>query len=356
MTQMFCLPYEVTSDKIVFGNNFARYRTARADKPESLQGLHSKNMMFLIDEASAVDDAVFAAVQGARTTSGSKIVMTANPTRDSGYFYNAFHRSRARWVCHHIQAIDSPYVTSEYIEEVKSDWGENSPQYEVGVLGNFPTLSKNALIPAQIVREAMERVNSPSGSHVWGLDVARFGSDSCALAMRGAVRVYGVPTWRGKDLMETVGMTIDYYNEAAIKPVRIYIDVIGMGAGVYDRLKEQGYPVTPVNVALTNGVNIKKYPRLRDQLWFELKDWLKYAQIPKDEMLIEELMRLEYKFRSDGRVELEDKRESVGHSPDRADALALTMYHREVPANVQRQQYAVMNTSYGAEHGSLWKW
>lgn len=348
------LPYELQSDKLILGNNFARYRTARKDKPESLQGLHSPRMMFLIDEASAVDDEVFAAVQGARTTSGSKIVMTSNPTKDSGYFFNAFHKSRARWKTHHITATDSPYITQAYIDEVRTDWGIHSPQYEIGVLGNFPTFSKNAIIPHHVIEQAIIRKHDPTHDMIWGVDVAWEGADLSCLITRDRFTLYDIHTWSGMDPMETAGIIMSHYHQAARKPIRIYVDKIGMGGGVYARLKELLPPrtVVPVDVRLKQGFDVKKYFQMDVYLTFKTKEWLETASIPQDEYLIEELSRMEYTFRSDGSLTLKDKRETVGRSPDRLDALNTTMLHHWADSSIVQQSYTHMSTSYGSDMGA----
>lgn len=64
---------------------FITARTARADKPEALQGLHSKNLMLLVDEASGVDQAVFEAAGGSMSTAGAITMLTGNPTRNTGF-------------------------------------------------------------------------------------------------------------------------------------------------------------------------------------------------------------------------------------------------------------------------------
>lgn len=64
--------------------SFAVARTSRPERPEALQGFHSENILFLIDEASGVADNVFEVAEGALSTEGAFVVMCANPTRQSG--------------------------------------------------------------------------------------------------------------------------------------------------------------------------------------------------------------------------------------------------------------------------------
>ena len=66
-------------------------RTASKDNPEALQGFHAEHLLFLIDEASGIDDIVFEVGMGALSTPGAKVVMAGNPTRTSGFFYDTHH-------------------------------------------------------------------------------------------------------------------------------------------------------------------------------------------------------------------------------------------------------------------------
>ena len=76
---------------------FAVRRTASKDNPEALQGFHAEHLLFLIGEASGIDDIVFEVGMGALSTPGAKVVMAGNPTRASGFFYDTHHSLRHRW-------------------------------------------------------------------------------------------------------------------------------------------------------------------------------------------------------------------------------------------------------------------
>src|SRR4029077_8264499 len=65
--------------------SFLVARTARAESPEALQGLHAEHMLYVIDEASIVPDIIFEVAQGAMSTPGAKTIMTGNPNRPDGY-------------------------------------------------------------------------------------------------------------------------------------------------------------------------------------------------------------------------------------------------------------------------------
>lgn len=315
---------------------FAVARTARKEQPEAFQGYHSPNMLFIIDEASGVDDIIFEVGRGSMSSKGAKTVMTGNPTRTNGYFYNAFHSMKNFWYTMKVGCEDSSQVSQQYIEEAKQEYGEDSNAYRVRVLGEFPVEGDDVVIPLHLVESAITRDVDPVGEEIWGLDVARFGDDRSALAKRRGNVVTEPVRWvKNKDLMQVAGWVINEYNEAKVKPVAIFTDVIGVGAGVVDRLAEQGLPVAGVNVAETPAFG-DKFMRLRDELWWNARDWFYKldCKIPDDGALLAELTIPTYNFTSGGKIKVEGKDEikkrtrqtasGLGKSPDLADAFCLT--------------------------------
>jgi len=311
--------------------SFAVARTSRPENPEALQGFHSDNILFLIDEASGVHEKVFQVAEGALSTEGAFVVMAANPTREDGYFYETHHKMRDRWAALHWDGEDSPMVSKAYVEDMQKKYGVDSPIYQVRVKGNFATAA-DGVIPLSWCTAAQEREIQvvSSAKEIWGLDVARFGDDSTALAKRkGNIQVEPTKEWYGKDLMQTAGLIKMEYDNTPYKPVAINVDVIGIGAGVVDRLRELGLPVYGVNVAETSSVE-DKYARQRDELWFKGREWLEAKDCklsPDDDALVAELTTAKYSLLSNGKLKVEGKDEMKKRgikSPNRADAWLLT--------------------------------
>ena len=104
-----------------------------------------------------------------------------------------------------------------------------------------------------------------------GVDVARFGDDRTALAKRQANKLLEpVKSWNSTDLMATAGKIKAEYDATPYdaRPSEILVDIIGLGAGVYDRCKELGLPVRGVNVGEA-AASRENCARLRDELWFK---------------------------------------------------------------------------------------
>lgn len=316
--------------------SFAVARTSRPERPEALQGFHSENILFLIDEASGVADNVFEVAEGALSTDGAYVVMAANPTRQSGYFFDSHHKMRASWAALHWNGEDSPMVSKQYVETMAKKYGRQSPVFKVRVLGEFVGAVDGVisleLLEAARIRDVAIHERAPV---IWGLDVARFGDDSSALAKRkGNHQLEPVREWYGKDTMQTVGIVKAEWDRTPtnLRPAAINVDVIGIGAGVTDRLKELGLPARGVNVAEAEAVNDdedRQFNRLRDELWWKSREWLEArdCKFANDEETIAELTTPTYKILSNGLIQVERKDEMKARgvkSPNRADAWNLT--------------------------------
>jgi hypothetical protein len=171
----------------------------------------------------------------------------------------------------------------------------------------------------------------PFAPTVWGVDVARFGSDRSVLFKRNARRQIEQPRiWRNVDLMTLVGAIKNDYDalSPSFRPLEIIVDSIGLGAGVVDRLRELKLPAYGCNVSESPATK-GDFGRLRDELYFNVRQWLESrecALLPDDAFAME-LQSIRYGFTSTGKLKIEDKdmmRKRMKASPDVADAFALT--------------------------------
>lgn len=324
--------FEVFSDRIVLKDapesSFISARTSSAERPEALAGVHSEHVLLVVDEASAVHEAVFEAAAGSMSGHSATTIMISNPTRNSGLFYKTHHVLASDWFRMHVSCLNSPLVSSDFVRQIKATYGEDSNAYRIRVLGEFALADDDTLIPADLVDSAIERdiVTPEDEEIVYGVDVARYGTDRTALCKRRGNVVLEIKSWGGLDLMQTVGTVV---NEAKLdNPTEICVDTIGLGSGVADRLREMGYNVVDVNVAESSAMN-PNANKLRDDLWMSVKDWLgtRAVKLPNDESLRQELVAPRYSFTSLGKIVVESKdsmRRRGMRSPDLADALCLT--------------------------------
>lgn len=332
---------EVQSERIETAgdkSSFLSIRTSRAEKPDALQGVHSDAVMLIGDEASGIPEAVFEAAAGSMSGHTAVTLLLGNPVRATGYFYKTHYPdpdipAALHWKTFHVSCIDSPRVNTQFIEEIKATYGEESNAYRVRVLGEFPRTDDNAVIPRELIEAAKFRdvVLTPSVPMVWGLDVARFGSDSSALVKRrGNIVPEPARTWRNLDLMQLTGAVVAEYEaqDKMFRPVEILVDSIGLGAGVVDRLREMGYPARGINVSESPAMG-QMYMNLRSELWMKAKAWFERrdCQIPNDTRLIDELAAVGYDFTPSNKLKIDSKdvmRKKIRRSPDVADAFVLT--------------------------------
>lgn len=328
---------ELASDP---AGSFIAARTARAETPEALQGIHSDNVLLIGDEASAIPEPIFEAAVGSMSGPTAVTFLAGNPTRTSGTFFETHHKLKDRWFTMKVSCEDSTLVSKDFIEDMVHRYGgRDSNQFRIRVLGEFPLADADAVIPYEMVDTAQDReikvaFDTPV---IWGLDLARSGNDRSALAKRqGAKLLERVNFWSEPDLMVTVGRVKREYDNtpASMKPIAIMVDAIGIGAGVADRLRELGLPSRAVNVSESAALN-ERYANLRAELWFRAREWFESRTVtmPKDDRqqnLVEELTGPSYKFTTSGKYQVEGKADMKRRgvrSPDLADAFCLTFAH-----------------------------
>lgn len=334
---------DVKQDRVVFNaapdEMFISARTSRAEQPEALQGIHSEHVMLVADEASGVPEAVFEAAAGSMSGHSAVTLLLGNPTRSSGFFYDTHNRLANEWRVFKVSCADSPRVSQEYIDEMASRYGEDSNAFRVRVLGEFPRSDDDTMIPMELIEGARQRdvAVNPYAPVIWGLDVARFGSDSSALTKRQANVVLEPPRkWKNLDLMQLTGAVVAEYQalEEKDRPESILVDSIGLGAGVVDRLIELGLPARGVNVSESPSFG-SQYRNLRAELWAKAKAWLERrdCHLPNDAQLSSELATVKYKFASNGKLQIESKEDIKRRglkSPDLADSFVLTFAEEAV--------------------------
>jgi len=312
---------------------FISARTSRAETPEALAGVHSENVLLVVDEASGVPEKVFEAAAGSMSGHSATTILLSNPTRSSGTFFESQTRLADTWWTRRWSCVDSPLVSEEFVDEMRLRYGEDSNAFRIRVLGEFPMADDDTIIPFHLADSAIRRdIEIPEDTKpIWGLDVARFGADKTALCKRYGNVVTEITSWQGLDLMQTVGRVMAEYEGLApsVRPSEILVDSIGVGGGVVDRLRELGAPVRGINVGEAPAMG-NTYMNLRAELWFKTKGWLedRSCKLPNDDQLLAELTSIRYGFTPGGKMKAESKDEMRKRglkSPDLADALCLTM-------------------------------
>lgn len=308
------------------------------ENPDAYAGLHNADgVMLVLDESSGIPDSIWSVATGFFTenTPNRFWLAFSNPRRNSGYFFEIFHSKRAFWRTKIVDARTVEGTDKAVYQQIIDEYGPDSVQAHVEILGEFPGAGDDQFISAYIVDEAMKRqpVKDQSAPVTIGVDPARFGSDSTVIAVRQGRDIVKIYRYRGDDTMTVVGHVIEAIEEH--NPALVAIDEGGLGAGVVDRLKEQRYKVKGVNFGW-KAKNPAMYGNKRAEIWGEMREWLKSASIPNDRFLKSDLISPMMKPDSRGSIFLESKKDMKARglaSPDAADAIALTfafpVAHRE---------------------------
>jgi len=327
-----------------------------ATKPENMQGFHEDNMLFIVDEASGVADPIMEAILGTLSGENNKLLLCGNPTRTSGTFYDSHTRDRALYRCHTVSSMDSDRTNKENIEALIRKYGWESNVIRVRVRGEFPNQEDDVFIPLSLIEQCSSRVYElPEDKEmpfiILGVDVARFGDDETIIYrnMRGRCSI--AKKRRGQDLMATVGDIVREYKEIRKQNPTYYgkiyvnIDDTGLGGGVTDRLREvkreqklNKLMIIPINAAekietdtAAGRIAHDRYNNLTTDMWANLRDHLEAQNIviEDDEETVAQLSSRKYLMASNGKLEIEPKKEMKKRSldsPDRGDALALSLY------------------------------
>jgi len=352
--------FEITRERVQLTMSskvqIANLVTASADNKESLQGGHSENYIILADEASGIDESTFDVLQRTLSTgNGGRFVLTSNPTRSSGRFYELFHRDGlTTWETMYFTAFDCPHISKDWIKEVIEQYGEDSDQYRIGVLGQFPRATDTQFISSLLVDNAMANQMEPKFwmeyPIVIGADIARFGDDETVFVARQGPRLLNVTRIKNQDTMEVSGALLEYQNRW--KGTQVYIDAIGIGAGVFDRCKQLKMPVKAV-VSSNKSSKPLEYFNVRSQLWGEMKNWLMGgASVPYMPDLRDQMVGMTYGYNQKMQLLLTSKKDLKKKgmvSPDIADAVALT-FGGEAYAHVSNMSRAKPRLVIKANH------
>lgn len=360
-------------------------------EPTAFQGIHAQFVLVVFDEATGISLPLWDAGDSLIANDASKFVAVGNPDDPECEFAEVC-KPGSGWFVIEVGAFDTPAFTGEevdpkllgvligrlYVEEKRRKWApswvwvdeydraqptptgpvENiewttayrrvvprpqddpqatNPLWQSKVLGLFPRVGGvYGLIPLPWIFRAQQRELPASGEHELGCDVGG-GSDSSTVCERKGPVFRIINEDHDPDTMHTCGVLIECMNRTGAW--RGKVDEIGIGKGVADRGKEQGYNIVGVNVSMSSDEGytkkdkkqgkLKQFQNFRAEAWWTVRDLFENDQIdldPLDEDLAGQLAELRMKTTSTGKVLIESKIEMKRRgvpSPNRADALML---------------------------------
>jgi hypothetical protein len=299
------------------------------ESPDAFAGAHNHNGMLLIfDEASGIPKIIWTVAEGFFTEPVLHRYWFAwsNPRRNTGEFYECFHKSRDYWYRRNLDSRTVEGTDTNTLQQIIDKNGQDSDEARVEVKGEFPRQGDSQFISREVVETAAERdlEKDVFAGLIMGVDIARFGDDTTVIQFRRGRDARTIPAIRlkNKDNMQVANECAFWIDEH--KPDAVCIDA-GNGTGVIDRLREMGYKVN--EVWFGSKADAEEWSDLRTEMWAKMREWLAGGCIANDSDLKDDLVGPEYDFDKLERIKLEskDKMKKRGiASPDAGDALAVT--------------------------------
>jgi hypothetical protein len=316
-----------------------------SDNPALIEGAHADFILYIFDESKSVIPATFDAAEGALTTPGAIAVAMSTPGEPQGRFYEIQSRKPGYldWWTRHVkkeEVIAAGRMSADWAEARKLQWGETSAVYQNRVEGEFAASDEDSVIGLAAVERANERWRAVEESGKWGdficvaVDVARTGENKTVQALRYALGIQALRRTSKEDTMQTAGK-VEGTMRALDGPA--VIDVIGVGAGVYDRLREEGLEVIAFNAAARTNFMDKSgqfgFANVRSAAWWNLKEMLEDEQsliaLPPDDNLTGDLTAPKWRVMSGAKIIVESKDDisaRLGRSTDDGDAVVMAYW------------------------------
>lgn len=329
---------------------------AASDDHEKLEGAHADQLMYVFDEAKAIPDKTWDAAEGAFSGGGAAggqeafAVAISTPGEPQGRFYEIHSRRKGLedWWPRHVklrEAITAGRIGEEWARQRRLQYGAESAVYLNRVEGEFAASEEDGVIPLSWVEAAVDRWQDfhqgctdkthrcDPGEFVGvGVDPARSGPDKTVLALRCDDQIFEVRKFSQEGTTQTSGRVAGVLD---MQGGRAVVDVIGIGAGVVDQLRDQfGSRVVAFNAseatALKDVSGELGFFNKRAAAWWHLRERLDPGSeeppimLPPDEDLIGDLCTPKWMVAGQGKIKIEGKddlRRRLGRSTDVADAV-----------------------------------
>jgi hypothetical protein len=262
----------------------------------------------------------------------------STPGEPNGRFYDIQSRKPGYedWWVRHVkksEVIAAGRMTQKWADDRKAQWGEESAVYMNRVEGEFAASDEDSIISLAMVERANDRWRAIHEADSWldftcvGADIARSGQDKTVFAMRYEYAIKELRRFSKADTMQTAGRIaaiLDRNNGRAM------VDVVGLGAGVYDRLREQNYNVEAFvasgKTSFRDRTGEFGFYDVRSAAWWNVRELLEddLLALPPDDTLTGDLTAPKWRVLSGARIKVESKediKDRIGRSTDDGDAV-----------------------------------
>lgn len=316
--------------------NGAEIRLYGADAPDTLRGIYLDGVV--LDEYALIDPRLWPEViRPALADRQGGAVLIGTPRGRDG-FYALWREAQTHpelWFASMLKASATGLLPQAELDQARAQM--SAAQYAREFECSFDEPDVDQFIASPLVDAALGRDAAALGPRLIGVDVARFGDDRSVILKRNGDRVVSADSYRGLDLMEITGRVARAID--TFRPDAVFVDAVGLGAGVVDRLRQLHYGrIIEVNAG-ARARQDRKFANKRAEMWALMRDWLAArGSIAGTDGLADDLLALTYGFDHANRLKLEAKKDLKARglpSPDLADALALTFAETVAPEDLR---------------------
>lgn len=334
--------------------NGATIRIFGADNPDALRGMYFDGVV--IDEVAQIKPTLWGEVIRpalADRKGWAAFIGTPKGINLFSQLYdqalNLMSKGDPDWIAMLYSVEQTHVIDEKELAALKVEMSEN--EYRQEFLCDFSAAQDNGLIPIDDIRAAANKFYRESeymgAPLIYGIDVARFGSDASVIFKRRGLVAFEPIVIRKFDNMALADrIAVEMAKE---KPDAVFIDS-GAGQGVIDRLRQMRFDVVEVPFG-AQAIDKEQFANRRMEMWWHMAQWIKQGgAIPPDPVLQGDLGAPTYGYTPKGPKILEAKdklKERIGRSPDLADALALTFAAPVAPKlsrSMERAIYGVTDS------------
>ena len=343
------------SNEIQFDNGSILFAFS-AESPDALLGLTEISMLCM-DEAAYGNEEIYNnakdRMRGGKYKPMTRLISSPNSTERIQNWFSALCKKHPECIIH-ATALDNPFTSEEFKNELKDRYGEGSNLYKQQVLGEILDVD----VASQIIFRSQFPTSKreTDGVYYFGMDASGMGADS---DMYVVIDKFGMVDYKETleaTVFEKANIVTRMYDEYKVKGGNIDLTG-GYGQGCFDFVTTKGYDLGGINFA-QKAIQEDKYPNVRTEMYMELAKAVKDGFWVNDEVK-EELLAQSAFINNRGLVALlpkEDVKKIIGHSPDLCDAVALAVYamnhgNKEVLTDQQADKLVdeyLMRLGYGA--------
>ena len=320
-----------------------------SDEPALIEGAHATHLLYIFDESKAIPAETWDAVEGALSVGQTYILAISTPGEPNGRFYDIHRRAPGYedWWVRHVtmtEVIRASRMDRKWAEQRLKQWGKDSAVYRNRVLGEFAASDEDSVISLAMVERANERWQARMdageefrGEKIFSVDIGRGGDPSVLGTMVGNIMLT-LEHHNWADIMQITGAVVGLMRKRGNEKAVAIFDVTGIGAGAYDRAREDdraGERVYAFVAAGSAGDLLDRseelgFTNMRSYGWWATREMLLNDELdlPPDDKLIGDLTAPKWKIMSGGKIQVEKKediKKRIGRSTDDGDVTIMAV-------------------------------